>query len=135
MADVSTCGQGLADHARLPQTLAELLDRLAENLELHTDTLDPTDEHARAEHDVWMRVAARHRSIATELRAAGDLMESYRDLSMARHDREKLSSPRMAAAFEAFVAAEQTVASLLLESLDRDRAMLRQARQAAGPEA
>jgi hypothetical protein len=134
MADQPTCGQGLAEHSQLPLALAELFDHVAENLEVHTDTLDLTDEHARTERDVWLRVAAQHRSIAAQLRANGELMAQYRDLPMARHDAEALTSSRVVAAFESFVAAEQAVAPLLADWLERDQAMLRQARQVAGPE-
>jgi hypothetical protein len=128
MPDQPTCGHGLADHARLPLALAELFDHSAENLEVHVDTLDLTDEHARTERDVWDRVAAQHRSIAAELRATGEVMARHRDLPMARHDATALSSSRVVAAFEGFVAAEESVAALLSDWLVRDRAMLRQAR-------
>jgi hypothetical protein len=128
MADEPTCGQGLAEHARLPQALAELLEGVAENLEVHEDTLDLTDGHARAERDVWLRVAEQHRSIAADLRTAGDLMAEQRDLPMARHDPDALSSSPVVGAFERFVAAEEAAAALLAEWVERDRAMLRQAR-------
>jgi uncharacterized protein YndB with AHSA1/START domain len=132
MADGPTCGQGLAEHSRLPLKLADLFDHSAENLEVHVDALDSTDEHARTERDVWLRVAAQHRSIAARLRATGELMAQYRDLPMVRHDVEALSSSRVIAAFERFAAAEQAVAELLADWVERDQAMLLQARRAAG---
>jgi hypothetical protein len=122
-----TCGQGLAEHSRLPLLLAQLFDRSAENLEGHVDSLDLTDEHAGTERDVWLRVAAQHRSLAGQLRATGELMAQNRDLPTARHNAEALSSPRVVEAFERFVAAEQEVANLLAEWLERDRAMLGEA--------
>ena len=128
MTDQPTCGQGLAEHSRLPLVLAELFDHSAENLEVHLDTLDLRDEHARSERDVWIRVAEQHRSIAAQLRATGELMAQYRDLPMARHDAEALPSSRVVAAFERFVAAEQALAGLLTDWLERDQAMLRHAR-------
>lgn len=133
MADQQTCGQGLAEHSRLPLALGELFDHSAENLEVHVDTLDLTDENARTERDVWLRVAAQHRAIAAEMRATGELMARYRDLPMARHDAEALSSSRVVAAFERFVADEQAVAALLADWLDRDQAMLRQAHRPVDP--
>jgi hypothetical protein len=132
MADGPTCGRGLAEHSRLPLLLAELFDHSATNLEVHVDTLDLTDEHARAERDVWLRVAVQHRSTAASLRATGELMAQYRDLPMARHDAEALSSSPVVTAFESFVATEQAVAALLGDSVERDQAMLRQARRATG---
>jgi hypothetical protein len=128
MADSSTCGRGLAEHSHLPFELAELFDHSAENLEVHVDTLDLKDEHGRTERDVWLRVAAQHRSTAAQLRTTGQLMAEYRDLPMARHDAEALSSSRVITAFERFVAAEQAVAALLADWVERDRAMLGQAR-------
>jgi hypothetical protein len=127
MAEQSTCGHGLAEHSQLPFALAELFDHSAENLEVHVDALDLTDEHARTERDVWLRVAAQHRSIADQLRATGELMAEHRDLPLARHDDAAMSSSRVVAAFERFVGAEQAVAALLGEWVGRDRAMLRQA--------
>ena len=93
MADLPTCGRGLAQRSRLPHALAELFDRSAENLAVHVDTLDLTDEHARTERDISLRVAAQHRASAAQLRGTGDLMAQYRDLPMARHDEQALSSP------------------------------------------
>jgi hypothetical protein len=131
MADQPTCGQGMAERSRLPLQLAQLLDLAAENLEVHVDTLDLADEHARTERDVWERVATRHRSIAAELRATGELMEQQRDLPIGRHHPEALSSPRVVAAFESFVGAERAVAELVADFAGSDGAMLRQARQAS----
>jgi hypothetical protein len=128
-ADGPTCGQGLAEHSELPLTLADLFDRSAENLEVHSDTLDLTDEHARTERDVWLRAAAEHRSLASQLRATGELMAQQRDLPMPRHDARALSSPQVIAAFERFAAAEQAVAAILADWVERDQAMLQQARQ------
>jgi uncharacterized protein YfiM (DUF2279 family) len=133
MDDQPTCGQGLVEHSKLPLALARLFDHSAENLEVHGDTLDLTDEHARTELDIWTRVAAQHRSSAAQLRATGELMAQYGDLPMARHVAEALSSSLVVAAFEEFVADEQAVAALLAASLERDQAMLRQAREPAGP--
>jgi len=131
VVDQPTCGQGLAEHSRLPLLLAELFDHSAENLEVHVDMLDLTDAHARAERDVWTRAAAQHRSLAGELRATGEFMAQYRDLPMARHDAEAMSSSRVVAAFERFVGAEQAVAALVAEWLERDQATLRKAGRAA----
>jgi hypothetical protein len=128
MAEPQTCGQGLAEHARLPLALAELFAGVAQNLELHVDTLDLTDEHARTERDVWLGAAAEHRSLAAQLRATGELMAQQRDLPMARHDEQALSAPAVIAAFERFVTAEQAVAALLADWVERDRAMLSRAR-------
>jgi hypothetical protein len=127
MADHPTCGEGLAERCRIPLSLAELFDRSAENLEVHVDALHLTDEHARAERDVWLRVAEQHRAIAVQMRTIAELMGVYRDMPMAAHDGEALSSGRVVGAFERFVAAEQEVAALLEEWVGRDQERLRQA--------
>jgi hypothetical protein len=127
MTDPTTCGEGLAERCRLPLNLAELFDRSAENLEVHVDTLHLTDEHARTERDVWLRVAEQHRAIAMQMRMIAELMGVYRDMPDAAHDAEALSSRRVVGAFERFVAAEQEVAALLEGWVERDQERLRQA--------
>jgi hypothetical protein len=127
MADQTTCGEGLAERCRLPLGLAELFDRSAENLEVHVDALHLTDEHARTERDVWLRVAEQHRAIAAQMRTIAELMGVYRDMPEAAHDGEALSSGRVVGAFQRFVAAEQEVAALLGEWVERDQERVRQA--------
>jgi hypothetical protein len=128
MADqTTTCGEGLAERSRLPLALAELFDRAAENLEVHVDTLHLTDERARTERDVWLRVAEQHRAIAVQMRTIAELMGVYRDMPAGAHDAEALSSARVAGAFERFVAAEQEAAALLEDWVERDQERLRQA--------
>jgi hypothetical protein len=127
MADHPTCGEGLAERCRLPRSLAELFDRSAENLEAHVDTLHLTDERARTERDVWLRVAEQHRVIAVQMRMIAELMGVYRDMPMGPHDAEALSSPRVTGAFQRYVAAEREVAALLEDWVERDQERLRQA--------
>jgi hypothetical protein len=127
MADHPTCGQGLAERSQLPKALAELFDRSAENLEFHVDALRLSDDRARTERDVWLRVAEQHRVLAVQMRTIAELMGLNRDLPAARHDPEVLSSPRVVGAFKRFVAAEQEVAALLEEWVERDRERLREA--------
>ena len=126
MADDPTCGEGLAERSRLPLALAELFDRSAENLEVHVDSLRLSDEHARTERDVWLRVAEQHRVLSVQMRMVAELMTAYRDLPAGDHDEEALSSPRVVGAFERFVAAEEEVAALLAEWVEQDQARLRQ---------
>jgi hypothetical protein len=127
MTDQRTCGEGLAERCRLALSLAGLFDRSAENLEVHVDTLHLTDEHARAERDVWLRVAEQHRAIAVQMRTIAELMGVYRDMPEAAHDAETMSSGRVVGAFARFVAAEQAAAALLEEWVERDQERLRQA--------
>jgi hypothetical protein len=107
--------------------VAELFDRSAENLEFHVDALQLSDENARTERDVWVRVAEQQRVLAVQMRVIAELMGLYRDLPEAGHDPVALSSPRVVGAFDRFVAAEQEVAALLEEWVGRDQERLREA--------
>lgn len=128
MADQQTCGQGLAEHSVIPRMLGELIDALAENLEVHIRALDLTDDAAHAEHDAYVSLAAQHRQIAAQLQAVAAEMAGYRDLPMGRHDERAMSSPDVIEAFTRFVAAERQLHSMLEQALECDEGMLRQAR-------
>jgi hypothetical protein len=119
-----TCGQGLADNARLPAKLAELTASLAENLEVHLRTLELDDDHARREHQVYQELARRHRDAAARLAAAAGQMAAQRDLPMGRHDLRAVSSPEVAEAFRRFVDRKQELLALLQRQLEEDRRML-----------
>jgi hypothetical protein len=51
-------------------------------------------------------------------------MRAAHDLPMGRHDMNLMTTPAELTAFEAFVAAEQELLSLLQARVDHDRAML-----------
>src|SRR5215212_11693428 len=124
MTDQPTCGKGLAEHSSLPAKLGELLSALAENLEVHQNTLVLTDEHARAEYRAYVRLATEHRGIAAQLRSVAEEMAGYRELPMGAHDERAFSDPRIIEAFESFVRREEELLALLQHALERDRAML-----------
>ena len=54
--------------------LSELTAAMAENLEVHQKALDLADENARTEHDVCVKLAQEHRSIAAKLQATAEHM-------------------------------------------------------------
>jgi hypothetical protein len=124
MEEQQTCGKGLAEHSALPRAAGALIDALAENLEVHLEALDREDDAARAEHDAYTSLAARHRAIAGALRSASDEMSGYRDLPMAPHDMAVMTSPRVGEAFARLVAAERELAAVLETSIRRHEAML-----------
>jgi hypothetical protein len=76
---------------------------------------------------VWLRVAEQHRAIGVQMRTIAELMGVYRDMPPGDHDAEALSSPHVVGAFERFVAAEQEVAALPEDWVERDQERLRQA--------
>jgi hypothetical protein len=125
-SDTPTCGKGLAEHAALPRKLADLVDTLADNLQLHVGTLDLRDDKAIAERDVYVALVAGYRTVAKELAAMAGTMANARTLPMATHDMAAMNSPAIRAAFERYVRVEGELAAQVHADLDRDRAMLTQ---------
>jgi hypothetical protein len=132
MAEQATCGRGLAQNSVLPSKLAELTACMAETLELHMKTLDLTDENAVKEHDVYTKLAEKHRSIAAQLRAIGEQMAGSRDLPMGKHNQEAMASPEIVASFENFVKVEEELEALLGKKMEQDRKILSQMQAARG---
>ena len=122
--DLPTCGKGLASHAPLPHLLGELTAAVAEVLELHRRSLDPSDPDARAEDDAYRRIAEQHRVCAEQLRATAARMAACRDLPMGRHELALLADAPAREAFAAFVRLEDQLAALLHSRLAADRAIL-----------
>lgn len=120
-----TCGQGLAEHAALPLRFADVLGAVAENLELHLTALDPNDKQSRPEFNAYVALATQHRELESRLRALALQMEGYRDLPMAVHDMSVMTSPRMVQALERLVAQEESLTTLLRESVEQYRQMLK----------
>lgn len=130
MDDQPTCGKGLAQNSSLPAALAELMDAMAGNLELHTKALDLTDDNARLELEAYMKLSKQLGQVATELAAAASDMTGYRNLPMARHDRAAMRDPGLLQAFERFVRREEALHELLRTRIDQHHAMLAQIRSA-----
>jgi hypothetical protein len=126
--DQPTCGKGLAETAALPAKLAELVDSVAEVLEIHMEALDLSDAKSRKERDAYRELVGDHRKIAADLQATARRMAGYRDLAMGRHDPAAMAAPRPVEVFERFVDMEDDLVTLLRRRLESDRAMLRQMR-------
>jgi hypothetical protein len=101
---------------------------MAENLEVHLGTLDPTDETTQPERDAYRKLARENRRVANQLLALASELAAYRDLPMGRHDPAALSSRPVVEAFGRFVKLEQDLFALLQTSIERARQMLGQAR-------
>jgi len=97
---------------------------MAEVLETHKQTLDLTDDNARAEQVAYQLLANDYRRLASQLRAAADRMLGYRDLPMVRHHAEKMLAPEIRGAFANLVQCERDLAALLKTCLEEDQAML-----------
>jgi uncharacterized protein YfiM (DUF2279 family) len=131
VAEQQTCGKGLAQHAVLPERIAELIAALAENLEVHMEALDLSDEEARIEHEAYSRLAAQHRQIAAQLEAVGQEMADQEELSMGRHDEAVMTSQRALDSLERFVGAQSELLHVLEQGVAREREMLSQMREAS----
>jgi hypothetical protein len=128
MDDQPTCGKGLAENSSLPASLAELMDAMAANLELHTKALDLSDANARQELDAYVKLGSQLRQIASSLAATASEMAGYRDLPMARHDTKAMRDPNLLQAFERFAHREEALFELLRARIERHKGMLAQIR-------
>jgi hypothetical protein len=118
------CGEGLAEQSELPAAVANVIAAMSDVLELHMTALDLDDDNGRREHGAYRKLATEQREAAAALHATAEHMAGYRDLPPARHDAERLSSPRAAAAFASFVKAEQELRDVLGTRVEQDRALL-----------
>jgi hypothetical protein len=119
-----TCGQGLAEHSVLPGKLSEVMESMAETLEVHRTALDLDDEDTRAEDVAYRDLAEQQRAAAAQLRAIAGEMAGHVDLPMGRHRFEVLTSSAAVAAFERYVASERDLLGLLERAVARHEAML-----------
>ncbi len=126
-----TCGKGLAERSALPARLSALSAAMADVLEQHQQTLDLSDDNARAEHTAYQLLATDYRNITSQLRATADRMSGYRDLSMARHHARLMVAPETRRALVALVERERDVAALLKIWIEQDEAMLLVSRESA----
>jgi len=109
----TTCGQGLAAHAPLVAKIGEFIAALAENLESHLTTLDLSDQHARAEREVYVSLGQAHRAIAEHLTATAAQMADQRDLPMAKHVPAALQAPIVVDAYKGYIERERELIAML----------------------
>lgn len=111
--DVPTCGTGLAQNSILPARFGELIASMAENLELHTKTLDLSDDNTRLENEAYEKLIAMQKDISERLMTLAVEMYGYYDLPIAKHDEKKFSDPKIAEAFKNFTHLEQELTAVL----------------------
>jgi hypothetical protein len=126
MDEQQTCGKGLAENSALPAQLADVVEAMAGNLQVHMAALELDDEPAREEHAVYLRLVEEQRQAAGRLRAVADEMAAARDLPMGRHDSETMRSPEVGDAFRRFIQAKQDLLTLLQRMADQDQQLLAQ---------
>ena len=124
MNEPHTCGNGLAERSALPARLSALTAAMADVLEKHQQTLDLTDDNARAELTAYQLLASDYRNLTSQLRATADHMVGYRDLPMARHHAHAMIEPEMHGAVATLVKRERDLAALLESWIEADQAML-----------
>ena len=124
MDETHTCGKGLAERSALPARLSALAAAMADMLERHQQTLDLTDDNAKAELAAYQQIASDYRNLTSQLQTTAGRMAGYRDLPMARHHGEAMAAPEIREAFVNLVARERDVAGLLETWIREDQAML-----------
>jgi len=123
-SDQQTCGKGLAENSILPRKLGQLIAAMAENLAIHSQALDLTDQTSRAEYDAYQELVRELRQTAAQLKGTAEQMARYRDLPMGRHEEKAMTHPRVLEVFEQFVRQKQQVMSLLEQTAARDNELL-----------
>lgn len=120
----ATCGKGLAQTSVIPARFSEVIANLAENLEIHMETLDLKDPNAKLEYDAYQSLALEYRMIASNLMATAISMYNYYDLPMAKHDEKKLSNPKVTDAFIKFTRLEEELIVQLQKHVKTDKKIL-----------
>jgi hypothetical protein len=115
-----TCGRGLAENSVLPAQLAEVIEAMGDNLQVHMQALELDDEAARQEHAVYLRLAEEQRQAAARLRTVAREMAAARELPMGRHDEATMKSPEVAEALQRFVKAKQELLALLQRMVEQN---------------
>jgi uncharacterized protein YndB with AHSA1/START domain len=118
-----TCGIGLAQHATIPDKIAVMFEGLAETLELHRKMLVLDDESARAEDEVYRRLAGSWAEIGKLVKKASADMGAHRELPMGAHDESAWGDEHLRA-FEKVVTAQRQLLGLLRLAAERDEKML-----------
>jgi hypothetical protein len=124
MGQPPTCGQGLAENARLPARIGELMAAMTAVLETHVRALDLGDENGRRERDAYLSLAGALQRVAGALQTTATEMDGYRTMPMARHDPAAMTGPEPRQALAAFVRAGKALLALLAETVARDEKLL-----------
>jgi hypothetical protein len=132
MNEPRTCGEGIAERSALPSRMSALSAAIADNLERHRQTLDLTDDDAKAEHDAYTSLVNDYRNIALQLQAAADRMAGYRGLPMARHDAHAFTAPEIREALAHLVQRERDLVALLTTWIEQDQVMLTEMSRSEG---
>jgi hypothetical protein len=124
VTEESTCGQGLAQTALLPQLVGDLMNAVADNLIAHLPMLVAGDENSQHERRVYEHLAGRHRDAAAMLQAISTEMATHRDMPIGQHDYEAMSQGDVVDALESMIGAEAQLVDRLEQHLAEHRAMV-----------
>ena len=120
----STCGEGLAANAIVPERLGKFIGAMAELLQNHMRALDGSDPNARLEFEAYDDLVGQQRTVAASLATLAAAMEGYRDLPAAPHDVHLLADQRSIDVFAAFITAEESLLGQLKDGVESHHAML-----------
>jgi hypothetical protein len=121
----TTCGQGLAANAALPEVIGDLLGAMADVLEDHRQALDLKDPDARPERDAYATLVEELRALSSHAGSVARRMKAYRDLPMGAHDEARMSAPEALAIFDRFVTAERHLLQVLSSNVAAHEQMRR----------
>ena len=128
--DPLTCGEGLAEQARLPAALADLVTSVAAILAFHKTALDRGDAASNQEYQLYDELARQHERAASHLSSLATSMAAARDLPMGPHDEPTMMSAEAVSGFQRYVSAEQELLAMLKNQVERDQVMLAEMRSA-----
>jgi hypothetical protein len=123
-SEPQTCGNGLAVRSAFPARVSALTAAMVDVLDTHQQTLDFTDDNARAELTAYQQLANDYRRLTSQLRATADRMLEYRDLPMARHHAQAMMAPEIRGTLANLVERERELAALLQTWIEEDQARL-----------
>jgi hypothetical protein len=127
--DAPTCGKGLAANSQLPAQLAELATGLSDVLEHHMTALDQSQESGMAEYAAYESLVRQYRDISERLVKAAEEMKSDRDLPMAEHDMEVMTSAKSRDVFARYIEIKRQLSEMLKNEVEQDEHMLDQMQQ------
>jgi hypothetical protein len=124
MTEESTCGQGLAQTALVPQLIGDLMNAVADNLSAHLPMLVAGDEASQHERRVFELLAGSYRDAAGMLHTIATEMATHQDMRMGQHDFEAMSPGDVMEALESLISAEAQLVEQLEQHLAEHRAMV-----------
>lgn len=113
--DENACGLELREAAGVPESLALLMDHIAENLTAHAAWVGTGSDVAAAEHTALTQLALEYRAIASAARQAASTMREMAGLHAAPHDPKRWDKAAFATWLERKISLQTTLGEVLIE--------------------